>query len=195
MPRLPAALLLLVAVAPACTGDATPAFAFDPIFLEPVGAGVHGFETWQLYSSRWSKHQNDRYYVCSVVTEFSGTPGTACPDCTEAWTLTDVAVIQTDCGGEFGTDPMFTTLRALGLGGPAKGDVPYPGQTTEAFADWGNDWEAYGDGWPEALDAGDAPTDATWDGVQAFNLLPNATFAVDGGSAAIAPVTTASRSR
>jgi hypothetical protein len=171
-------LLLILA---ACSPDLTPSWAWDPIWLEPVDdGGVHGFETWQIYGPNWPSHQNDRNYVCAVVVELTGAP-TACDEvdgCAFAWDVT-VTPAQSDCAEGFDQDPLFQSLQRLGFGPPSTDpEAPWPGQTTEAYADYGNGWEVYGDGYPAALDDGGQAGSATWDGTEPYLLVPTSSFQI-----------------
>lgn len=167
--------LLLVACAP--EPPSAPAWAYDPIWLEPAAAeGVHGFQTWELFGAGWEKRYDDRYYVCAVVVEVTGVPAACDVDaCTEAWSVT-VAPADTDCDPELALDPLFSSLLGVALGGPAPDEsAPWPGQTTVGWADYGNGWEVHGDAYPEVLDAGGSASGA-WDGVEPFLFVPASAF-------------------
>jgi hypothetical protein len=140
--------LLLACGAP----DLTPAWAYDPIWLEPAGgADAHAFQTWQLYGPEWADDPDEKHYVCAIVVEHAGVavPCDAEEGCEHAWTMTG-AVLETDCADPSITeDPLFVSLGRLALGGPATGeDVPWPGATSVAYADYGNGWEVHGDAYP-----------------------------------------------
>lgn len=168
----------MIVLLAACAPDLTPAWAWDPIWLEPSEAGVHGFQTWQLYGPKWAEDPDEKFYACAVVVELDGA-ATACDaeeGCEHAWDVTG-ALLETDCPDPaLADDPLFVSLARLALGGPATGeDVPFPGATSVGWADYGNGWEVHGDAYPAALEHGG--TEATaWDGVAPFQLVPAAAF-------------------
>src|SRR5688500_8571193 len=96
----PLALLLSTACA---SSDDTPAWAFDPIWIEPVGEDLHGIHTWQLFSEPWHESRDDRHYVCSVLVEIWGTPS-ECPGCTFAWAV-ETELLETDCDPAVAEEP------------------------------------------------------------------------------------------
>ncbi len=157
----------------ACAPDLTPTWGFDPITLEPDGAGAYGFQTWQVYGEKWAEKPKDKFYVCAVVVELAAEPG-ACPECTVGWTVTSTFV-ESDCPTELAENPVFTSVVGIGLGGPSPNpEAPHPGLTVEGWIDYGSGWEVHGDAWPEALDAGGTAVDATWDGSRVFTFWPGA---------------------
>src|SRR6478672_12188836 len=103
-------MLFLLPVLVGCSPDLTPTAAYDPIWIEPAPDDtVHGFQTWQVFGPKWEKNFDDRYYVCSVVTEILGPqiPCDAEPDCAWAWDV-DVSVLETDCAdAALPEDPLF----------------------------------------------------------------------------------------
>ena len=163
----------------ACSPDLTPSWAWDPVWLEPVdGGAVHGFETWQIYGPKWPSHQNDRHYVCAVVVELAGesTDCSGLDGCATGWEIVPT-VVQSDCPEGFAEDPLFLSLRKLGFGPPsADPEAAWPGQTSEAYSDYGNGWEVYGEGYPAILDDGGQPASLSWDGTEPFVLLPASSF-------------------
>jgi hypothetical protein len=166
-------LLLLAPCFAACAPDLTPTWGFDPIYLEPDGQQVYGFETWQIYAEKWAKKPVDRYYVCAVVVQLEGTPS-SCPDCTVAWNVT-AELVESDCAGTLSEDPLFTSVIGLGLGEPSTNpDAPHPDLTVVGWVDYGSGWEIHGDAWPEILDSGGVAADAEWDGEKAFTFWPGA---------------------
>jgi hypothetical protein len=171
-------ILLLVA---ACTPDRTPAWAYDPLWIEPVdGDALHGFETWQLYGPSWPKHYNDKFYACSVVVELDGEPieCDAEPGCTHAWEVVG-EVAQSDCDAGLAGDPLFLSLGRVAIGGLDTGpDVAWPGQTSVGWADYGNGWEVHGEAYPEGLDLEQAVQSNAWDGEQAFLFVPASAFSL-----------------
>ena len=159
----------------ACSPSAVPAWALDPVWLEPNGKEVYGFQTWQVYSEKWREHPDDRYFLCAVVVELSGTPaGAPCPECAVSWDL-QTALLETDCAPDTSSDPLFLSLRSIGIGPIADTqDAEHPGLTSSAHADYGYGWEPYGHGYPAVLDAGETLETGAWDGVQPFALWPDA---------------------
>ena len=163
----------------ACNHDTTPAWAMDPIWIAPQEiTGVYGFQTWELFSSKWGKKYDDKHYLCSIVVEFEGVPDTSgetCRDCDLAWQVTP-AQLETDCPDGADDDPGFLSLSRIGLGlrpSDLADDDPWPGQSVGAFADYGSgDWVPYGWGYPEALDNRGSVDSTEWDGEQAFQLWP-----------------------
>ncbi|MEZ4241901.1 MAG: hypothetical protein R3F59_38280 [Myxococcota bacterium] len=185
--------LLLLAGLTACgRPDTTPTWAYDPIWLEPAVQGeVHGFQTWELYGPKWIDNSDDRAYACAVVVELFGAP-VACdadPGCTVAWELAESEIVSTDCDEATTADPLFGSLLRVGIGGLIAGEqVPYPGQTSTGWADYGNGWEVHGYAYPEALDLGALIDTTDWDGVQPFQLVPSQSFEL-GGEATSTPGT------
>jgi hypothetical protein len=172
---------LLIALA-ACTPDLTPAWAFDPIWIEPMtGDAVHGFQTWEIYGPKWPSSYSDRHYVCSVVVEIEGAPipCDAEEGCTWAWDIT-AALVESDCAdAELAEDGLFVSLDRLALGGPSTSeDAPWPQHTSVGWADYGNGWEVHGSAYPEALDLGAQVESGEWDGVQPFLLVPESAFSL-----------------
>ncbi|MEQ1570196.1 MAG: hypothetical protein ABMA64_31470 [Myxococcota bacterium] len=164
-----------------CAPDLTPAWAYDPIWLEPSGDGVHGFQSWEVFGPKWPASYNDRHYVCAVVVELDGVP-TECdaePACAVAWEVTPT-LAQSDCGeAGLGDDPLFASLGKLALGGAATGEeIGWPGKTSVGWADYGNGWEIHGEAYPEVLDLGGAADSGEWDGVEPFLFVPQSAFPV-----------------
>lgn len=180
--RLPLLTSLLLG---ACASEETPAWAFDPIRLEPAGtADVLGFQTWHVYAEPWAKSRDERHFVCAVVTELVGTPSTACPDCDVAWAVASTQ-LETDCAPAVGDDPLFTSVVGIGLSaGAPSADAPHPGLTTVGHVDYGFGWEVHGDAWPEALDTGGTAESADWTGTAPFALWPTAIWPLDPAATA-----------
>src|SRR5678815_344913 len=166
-----ATLLLMVG----CAGSGAPTYAFDPIWIEPEGDGIHGFQTWSIYADGWQRRYKERYFVCSVVVELSGTPAaTPCPDCDFTWAVTP-ELAETDCTDEsLASAPGFLSLTGLGLGAvpsALRDNNPYPSRSQGSYADYGADWVSHGWGYPESLDTRGEASDAGW-GAQPFELWP-----------------------
>jgi hypothetical protein len=161
-----------------CSAPDEPYWAFDPVWIEPAGAdGVYGFQTWELFSKRWSRGYKDKFYVCSIVVELDGearAPDATCPGCTRAWEVFP-AVLESDCDPSLAAESGYLALRGLALGpvdDAIREDDPFPGQSQGGFADYGAGWETHGWAYPEALDHDGVPQSASWDGDQAFTLWP-----------------------
>jgi hypothetical protein len=157
----------------ACAPDLTPSWAWDPIWIEPDGEGIHGFQTWQVYGPRWADRPKDRFYTCAVVVELAGQPVEcdAAPGCGAAWDL-ELAPLETDCAGALAEDPLFLSLRRLAVGGPVADDeAAWPGLTSAGFADYGGGWIPHGQAYAEALDYGGAGQ-LGWDGQSPFLFVP-----------------------
>lgn len=156
----------------ACKADTAPAWAFDPIWIEPDGSAIHGVHTWQMYSERWHEKRKEKFYLCSIVVELWGEP-TTCDDCLHAWAV-DTELLETDCDPAVAQDPMFVSLAGLGIGElTSDPGAPHPGNTATGYADYGSGaWEVHGWAYPDALDAGGSPTSPEWDGEQPFVLWP-----------------------
>lgn len=172
-------LLPLLLFAACAKNDGVPAWAMDPIWLEPDGDGVYGFQTWELFSQPWGKKLDEAYYVCGIVVELTGTPATidaACPGCVAAWDI-ETALLETDCAADAGADdPAYLSLRRVALGDvPAdlQATDPYPHQSHGGYADYGTGtWETHGWAYPDALDTRGQATDTDWNGEQAFQWWP-----------------------
>jgi hypothetical protein len=161
-----------------CSADLTPAWAWDPIWLEGAdGAEVHGFQTWEIFGPKWPQRQRDKHFVCSVLVELEGV-GSACdaPGCAAAWDVVP-SVLETDCPDPaLAESPLFTSLGRLALGGAyIAEDAPWPGRTTVSHADYGGGWEVHGWAYPEAYDRGGAG-DPAWTGEDPFLFTPAAAF-------------------
>lgn len=164
----------------ACAGDdGSPAWAFDPLWLEPTAdGGVYGFQTWEVFSERWTKQFDERYYLCSVVVELSGSPIQVegdCSGCELAWSVTP-SLLETDCGDAIAADPGFLSLSRVGLGEVGadliEGD-PYPTRSAGGYADYGDGvWVAHGWAYPEALDTRGSVVDSDWNEEQPFTFWP-----------------------
>jgi hypothetical protein len=172
-----ATALLCLAASGCAAPTGVPAWAVDPIWLEPAGdEAVFGFQSWELFGEGWTSGYGAQHYVCAVVVRLDGTASTPCPECDAAWTFS-TRLVETDCADEHVSAERFLALERVGLGPlpvGLEGDTPHPGQTASAYADYGRGWEPYGFGWPAALDAGEAVAgDGAWDGVEPFQLRPN----------------------
>lgn len=149
----------------------------DPVWLEPTADGVHGFQTWEFFSKRWSKNFKDRHYICSIVVELQGeerAPDATCSGCTRAWEIYPT-VLETDCDATMASDTSYLALRGLALAPvdtELREDDPYPGQSQGGVADYGAGWEPHGWAYPESLDASGAAESVAWDGEQPFVLWP-----------------------
>lgn len=164
----------ITALLAGCSAGTTPYWAMDPITLYPQRGGLHGIESWELFSEGWGRHFNQRFYVCGIVVELNGTETTPCDRCTQAWSV-QTSLVETDCADGVADDAHYLALDAIGIGDSlpdVTGKVPYEGQSSGAWASYGDGWEAYGWAYPKALDDGDSVQDAAWDGTKPFALLP-----------------------
>jgi hypothetical protein len=174
-------------LAAGCSGDASPTWAFDPLWLEPTeDGGVYGFQTWNVYAEAWTKSFDEGEFLCAIVVEVEGAPsaGEACPDCELAWDTT-ATVLETDCADSLAADPGFTSLTRVGIGpvGPDLGaDDPYPARSHGGYADYGTgEWVPHGWAYPEALDTRGQAAETDWDGEQAFTFWPAFYWDLAGG--------------
>lgn len=159
--------------------DGVAAWAMDPVWIEPDGAvDIHGFQTWEMYSSHWTKNYHDKFYVCSVLVELYGTPGApgdACADCTQTWDV-DTSVLETDCYDQIASDPGWLSLSRVGIGPVASeisADDPFPAQSHGGYADYSTgQWVSHGWAYPESLDNRGQADDLDWNGTQPFTLWP-----------------------
>lgn len=161
--------------------DLTPAWAWDPIWLEGAGpTGAHGFQTWQLYGPGWADDRGEEHFVCAVVVELRGEllDGCDAAACEVGWSI-EPSFLETDCPDPtLAEDPLFTSLQALALGAPYAGeDAPHVGLTTSSWADYGSGWDAHGYAYPEAFDVGGS-ADPSWSGEDPFLFTPSAAFPV-----------------
>lgn len=160
-------------------GSKDPAWAIDPMWIEPTDDGIRGFQTWQLYGSRWERKQKDSTFVCTIVVELDGTE-TPCTDCQIAWEVTP-AVLDSDCDPAVAAQPTWTWLERISVGLPLTDGARYPGQTVQGFADYGWGWEVHGQAWPDAVASGTgAGLDGTWDGIEPFAFWPELAWPVPG---------------
>jgi len=163
--------LLSLVLLGGCQPDTSPAWALDPIWFEARDTGIHGYQSWLIYQDRWERKQQDRFFLCSVVVEFDGSPS-PCDDCDVAWRV-DPRVTDGDCPSAMMDDPLFTRLEQIGLRRADDGfDTPHPGQTSTGYADYGWGWEIHGMAWPATLDHGGHTPDAAWSGEEPFTLSP-----------------------
>lgn len=176
-------VLLCAGWLPACKADRSPAWAFDPLWVEPVGDGIHGVHTWQLFTDKWQKKRKKRHYVCSVLVEIRGEPADPCEGCELSWAV-QTELLESDCDPDLAQDPLFTSLERVGLG-PLTTDpeAPYPNLTSTGFTDYGFGWESHGWAYPDDLDADRLPGSATWDGEQTFTFWPTLDWPVPSGDA------------
>lgn len=165
--------LIPLMLASGCSNvDTTPAWAFDPIWIEPEGDGIHGIHAWHVYSDAWHEKRAEASYLCAVVVELWGAPAD-CDGCVHAWAV-ETELLESDCDPALAQDPTFVALKGLGIGEPTTdADAPHPGATAVGYADYGfGAWEVHGWAYPDALDAGRTPTSDEWDGEQPFTLWP-----------------------
>jgi len=90
----------------------------DPVWIEPVEDGVHGFQTWMLLDEQWLTSRSPKHVVCSVVVELEGTnveESALCEGCGDGWTM-ETWLVESDCPPEWSQDPRWMTLEHLGLG-------------------------------------------------------------------------------
>lgn len=170
---------LALALAGCAGDDGSPAWAFDPLWLEPTeDGGVYGFQTWEIFSPRWTKRFDERYYLCSVVVELHGTPTQTdadCPACEHAWDV-EPSLLEDDCGEAIAGDPGFLSLARVAIGeigaDLADGD-PHPSRSVGGYADYGDgEWVPHGWAYPEALDTRGNVVDSDWNDEQAFTFWP-----------------------
>ncbi len=174
-------LLLLLA----CQPDRTPTWAFDPVWITPVAADILGFQSWQIYGEPWRDNPDARFYVCGVVVQLDGTP-TACDDCIAAWETT-ATVVETDCPDAIASDPLFTSVVAVGIGEASPdAEAPYPGSSAIGWIDYGFGWEEHGWAWPAALDEGGSGT-VPWDGTEPYQLWPRSIWPLDATAGTTTP--------
>ena len=160
----------LIFAATACKPDPTPAWAIDPMWIEPTETGMHGFQTWQLYRDKWEKNQRERTFVCAVLVELFGTES-GCTDCQIAWNVTP-EVVESDCDAKVQANETWTLLQRVSIGLEVTSDPTHPGLTSQGFVDYGWGWEVHGEAWPAALDEGRAASSGDWNGEQAFSFVP-----------------------
>ena len=158
----------------ACSSDpGSPAWAIDPIWIEPVDQdAVRGFQTWQVYGPGWDNGYAERHYICAAIVRIDGQP-TECESCDVAWEV-QTRLVETDCEG-LDTERFLTLerlqLRAAGV--RADDRAPYAGQSALVDADYGAGWEPYGWAWPTAVEQGRASTsEGVFDGTEPFQLQP-----------------------
>jgi hypothetical protein len=158
----------------ACAAPTDPVWAFDPMWVEPVGDGIQGFQTWNLYDARWESNHSERAFVCSVVVQIAGEPTSdLCEGCTAAWLVTPT-LLESDCDDGVSVEPGFLSLAGVALGPVPSSlgdDDPYPGQSVGGYADYGDGWMSHGWAYPDALDLGDAPAGVGW-GDGPYRLWP-----------------------
>lgn len=167
-------VLALIVLSGCAPSSGEPFWALDPIWIEPVGGGIHGVQAWELFAEEWGRRFASRHYVCGIVVEIDGVPASPCTHCDDAWAI-ETQVSDSDCAPEIADDPRFLALEALGIGADlpdVAGDVPHPGEASGVWADYGYGWDVYGWGYPEALDQGQAVDDPTWEGGEPFALAP-----------------------
>jgi len=169
-PRAGLAAALLLA---SCTPDpGAPFWALDPVALYPEGDAVYGLQTWEVFGERWGRRFQERWYICSVVVEFDGSPTEPCEGCTHAWAV-EPAFVESDCPDATAEQANFLDLTHVGIGGPAptvESDDPHPGESIGAWADYGEGWTEYGWAYPQALDEGG--DGGAWDETAPFTLWP-----------------------
>ncbi len=153
-----------------------PAWALDPIYLEPTAEGVYGIQAWELFTEGWDRRFAARHYLCAVLVELEGVPtDQGCSACAHRWAV-ETRLLESDCAPEIAEDPRFLALGAVGLAEAlpeVAGKVPHEEDAYGAWARYGQDgWTVYGWAYPEALDHGQTPASATWDGEEPFQLWP-----------------------
>jgi len=161
--------------ATACGSDTEAAWAFDPIYLEPDGVDITGFQTWEYFTEAWAKRQAGKHYLCSVVITLQGSP-TACDDCTGAWQV-EPTILESDCPADLAESALPLSLKRVGIGPLSDApDAPYPAHSSVSWADYGHGWERHGWAYPERLDQGrDAPA-SPWDGTEPYTLWPTSAW-------------------
>lgn len=174
---------MLALLSLACkTGPSEPAWAFDPIALEPDGAfAVQGFQTWEVYDERWNGRTDaDKHFVCAVVVSFEGAPADGCDTCTEGWEV-QTDVIETDCDDLWlRTQTFHESLVGLGIGPvDATPDAPVPGSTWEGWIDEGFGWQRHGWAWPDVVEDGGTQSRPGWNGEDAFTLWPTTAWSLE----------------
>lgn len=186
---VPTLLALVATTSAGCSrNDGVTTWAMDPLWIEPAGdVDIHGFQTWELFSSRWTKNYSEKFYICSVLVEFDGTPdtaGEACSACDLTWAVEPV-LLETDCAEQIASDPGFLSLSRIGLGlvgADIAADDPYPAQSQGGYADYSTDeWVSHGWAYPESLDNRGTADELDWDGDQAFTLWPAFIWNLAGG--------------
>lgn len=164
----------------ACKVDDTPTWAFDPIYVEPQGDDLYGFQTWEFFGKAWQKKQRKKHYLCSVVVELLGTAMDPCDGCDLAWSI-ESALLETDCSPSLAENEAFTALQGLALGdvdSEIEVDNPYPGDSLGGYVSYEEEaWEPHGWAYPTAYDYGEAPT-VEWDD-EPFMFWPAFVWEVD----------------
>jgi hypothetical protein len=175
-------MLPLLAMLSLACGPRDPAWALDPVHLEPDGVGgATGYHTWHLYDARFERAPRERTYACGAVFELVATPG-ACDACSHAWWV-ETSLLETDCD-PIALDPSsLPTLSAVGLA-PMGGDLavldPYPGVAQLAFAAYDTGpQEAWGWAWPSRWETHGEADGPAWNDRQAFTLWPAYVWELD----------------
>ena len=159
----------------ACGSDSEPAWALDPVYIEPSDSGITGFQTWEFFGERWSKGRSGKHYLCTVIVGLTGSPAN-CQPCVTAWDI-ETSLVESDCPSKITDGPLPLSLVGLGIGElAAEGDPPYPEQTSESWADYGMGWERHGWAYPDGLDHGHSSTSTHWDGTEAYTLWPTSAW-------------------
>lgn len=160
-------------------------WGFDPIYLEPSGSGVYGFQTWEFFGKGWETSFESRFYVCSLVVELKGIAAAEpCADCSQAFQLFP-ALMETDCDPAFVEDELFTSIEAIGMAPMTTAtyegqDTPWPEQSQAAWGRYGGEaWAAQGWAYPAELDVGKEASGA-WDGQKPFQFWPAYAWDVSG---------------
>lgn len=188
---LPTAVWLGSAALPGCTSQ-EPAWAIDPVFIDPGGEATRANQTWQVYAEPWTRRFDARHFVCAVLVELDVAPSEPdCPGCTQAFAVVPT-VIDTDCPDPLASLPDWTSLARLGIG-EVPGDGPHL-SSARAWADHGGGWADWGWAHPDALDRGEAPGSPTWNGDEPFAFVPSTALSLLGEATA-APVSRSGQGR
>ncbi len=168
-------LPLLILSLNAC-GPRDPAWALDPVHLDPDGAGgVVGYHQWHLYDARFERTQRERTFACGAVFTLEGAPRDPCEGCTHAWDI-DTDLFETDCDPlafDLSTLPQLTRVALAPMGGDLALLDPYPGIAQLARVAYDGDAvEDWGWAWPASLEHDGTADGPAWNDRQSFSFWP-----------------------
>lgn len=160
----------------ACAGDDI-AWAVNHASVVPSSSGLSGTQTWEFFTTGWTPDSGDKHYACARAQSVSGAVASSpeCKDCTVEYTLA-YSEIQSDCDGDYATDPSYDAILTFGIGDVAEdlaADDPHPGKSLGWYVSVdGETMEPFGWAWDEAYDTGADPGPPGWVEGRVYTLWP-----------------------
>ena len=160
-----------------CHSD-EPVWALQHAEVTLSGDSLIGYQTWEFYSKKWGRSQNEKFHVCARVQVVEGSLAESMKGCQDCDAVYDISLteLETDCDGDVGTSNSFRSASHFGLG-PIEGELSEENPHEAAEQGWYVSWdsvelEAVGYAWPSEGEQSSGDTGIIEEGSETLVLWP-----------------------